>query len=545
MDIESKLYVTRKTVSVFTLLTILLVSSPSSIFSDVSLFALGASNQGVSNETELKNAVNNAVGSTTIVLDKDIQLTATLIISANKDITLTSNSKSEFFKLIGPNEQSTITVNNDGVLKLDGIIITHVVSSIGSGVTVDSGGTLIMNSGEISGNSGNDGTLIHSFSGVGVCNMGDFMLYGGVISNNMFGWFGSVLNLGNFTMFGGEISGNDAGYGSGVYNRANGIFNMTGGEISDNNAYWFGGGVYNEATFVMSGGKISGNTVANGHSGGVYNWGDFSLYGGEITNNIAWDGGGVGNYGVFIMSGGVLSGNTASNNGGGVVNGQTISQANFQMAGGVISNNTAIKGGGVYHFFWSSFSLSDGVISNNTAEIGGGVCMDNDFTMSGGEISGNIASNNGGGVYLGNGVFKLSGGKISKNTAAYNGGGVWVDTEKLDLLFVSNGVVFSNNRASVAYDRDSTHDSVYSSQIGNRVTWTTPFTQGYNNYDISYTSGTQVTVTDDGTSCSDNSSSGIEGYFVFIVVSLVLVVGIIVGCLFLYFRRHKNYLKHV
>ena len=165
--------------------------------------------------------------------------------------------------------------------------------------------------------------------------------------------------------------------------------------------------------------------------------------------------------------------------------------------------------------------------------------------MSGGEISGNIASNNGGGVYLGNGVFKLSGGKISKNTAAYNGGGVWVDTEKLDLLFVSNGVVFSNNRASVAYDRDSTHDSVYSSQIGNRVTWTTPFTQGYNNYDISYTSGTQVTVTDDGTSCSDNSSSGIEGYFVFIVVSLVLVVGIIVGCLFLYFRRHKNYLKHV
>ena len=307
MDIESKLYVTRKTVSVFTLLTILLVSSPSSIFSDVSLFALGASNQGVSNETELKNAVNNAVGSTTIVLDKDIQLTATLIISANKDITLTSNSKSEFFKLIGPNEQSTITVNNDGVLKLDGIIITHVVSSIGSGVTVDSGGTLIMNSGEISGNSGNDGTLIHSFSGVGVCNMGDFMLYGGVISNNMFGWFGSVLNLGNFTMFGGEISGNDAGYGSGVYNRANGIFNMTGGEISDNNAYWFGGGVYNEATFVMSGGKISGNTVANGHSGGVYNWGDFSLYGGEITNNIAWDGGGVGNYGVFIMSGGVYS----------------------------------------------------------------------------------------------------------------------------------------------------------------------------------------------------------------------------------------------
>jgi len=303
MDIESKLYVTRKTVSVFTLLTILLVSSPSSIFSDVSLFALGASNQGVSNETELKNAVNNAVGSTTIVLDKDIQLTATLIISANKDITLTSNSKSEFFKLIGPNEQSTITVNNDGVLKLDGIIITHVVSSIGSGVTVDSGGTLIMNSGEISGNSGNDGTLIHSFSGVGVCNMGDFMLYGGVISNNV-------------------------------------------------------------------------------------------------------------------------------------------------------------------------------------AEIGGGLCIDSKFDMFNGTISDNMAKLNGGGMYIGFGSANITGGKISGNKASNIGGGVWVEANNLVELVVSNGVIFCDNWALVAYSRTPDYDEVYKMNIGENVVWTAPFIQGYNNYDI-------------------------------------------------------------
>jgi hypothetical protein len=62
--------------------------------------------------------------------------------------------------------------------------------------------------------------------------------------------------------------------------------------------------------------------------------------------------------------------------------------------------------------------------------------------------------------------------------------------ERLELLFVSNGVKFSSNYASAAYDRDTMHDNVYNSQIGNKVTWTTSFSQGYNNYDISYTTNT-------------------------------------------------------
>jgi uncharacterized repeat protein (TIGR02543 family) len=119
--------------------------------------------------------------------------------------------------------------------------------------------------------------------------------------------------------------------------------------------------------------------------------------------------------------------------------------------------------------------------------------------MLGGMISGNSATS-GGGVYVGNdfirsSVCKLSGGVISNNRASGNGGGVWVtdDCSYLERLFVSDGVVFSNNFASAAYSRASVFDNTYNSQIGSKVTWTSPFTQGYNNYDISYVYGTSLT----------------------------------------------------
>jgi hypothetical protein len=124
---------------------------------------------------------------------------------------------------------------------------------------------------------------------------------------------------------------------------------------------------------------------------------------------------------------------------------------------------------------------------------------------------------------------KLLGGEISGNTAKGDGGGVWVDEKNLSGLFVSSGVVFSNNQASAAYNRKSNHDIVYVKQVGEKITWTTPFTQGYNNYDISYTSGTQVTDLD-----------GDDQFDVlFVVTTVVLVIGVATGVLF-YFKKRKK-----
>lgn len=391
----------KKSVLLFLLLSLCLLLSVT--FDDVPFYASGESDTVVSNETELRNAINNAQAgkSVAIALDQDITLTeSTLTILANKDITLTSNKESELYKLIGTSYDeygvivggssvSTITVESNGTLTLDGISVTHTDTRLGYVITVNENGKLIM--------------------------------LNGLISSNI----GGVYNTGTFLMQSGEISNNSAIDGGGVRN--SGTFRMTGGEISGNSAGNDGGGVYNEGTFEMSGGEISGNSGASG--GGIYNWGgavvgddqhwgSFTLSGGLISGNTAWRGGGVGNYGLFIMSGGEISNNIATVNGGGVTNGQIIAKANFEMSGGKILGNTAEKGGGMYNFFDSIATLlGSGIISNNNAtNLGGGVCTDGAFTLVEGKILDNYAYV-GGGVYVGNGDTALIGGRVLGNTA--------------------------------------------------------------------------------------------------------------------------------
>jgi len=343
-------YLHNKAFFVSLLFVAVLVSSCfTSIFSGgVSPFVLGASaDKTVSNEVELRSAVNNAVDATVIALDKDITLTEQLVIPAGKDITLTSTSTSKFFKLIGGGSRTTlgpseypdavITVEGGGVLWLDGIVVTCVNNAIAWNklVRVSVSGTLIMYAGEISGNSNGDG----------VVNSGMFEMYGGKISNN----------------------NANAGYGGGVYNSESGTFSMFGGEISDNTGF----GVYNRGTYNQG-----------------WNYATFNLYGGVISNN---DAGGVSNSGNFSMSGGEISNNLGGNtlqSGGGVSN-----SGIFNMSGGMISNNQATKGGGVYNWPDGDFSLSEkGAIFNNNAEVGGGVYNTGIFNRQGGVISDNTAT---------------------------------------------------------------------------------------------------------------------------------------------------------
>ncbi|MCL2172485.1 MAG: hypothetical protein FWB84_02405 [Candidatus Bathyarchaeota archaeon] len=400
-----------------------------SIFSyDLSHFALGAPDRIVQNESELRNAVAITTKPVVIALDNDIVLTSTLSISANKDITLTSTAGKNFFKLIGADSANpystfqmpnvavgtTIDVESGGVLRLGGIIVTHESGSIGRGVYVNGGGSLIMYSGEISGNSANMFLPVvgnYCSTGGGVDNRGDFEMHGGKISNNNApdGYGGGVNNYGNFVMYGGEITNNTASRnGGGVCNGLSANFVMSGGQISNNKVssveFGFGGGVFNGAVFTMFMGKIFNNEAV--HGGGVYVTtgnihadmtcdGSFSMFGGEISGNIAQWGGGVQNTGVFSMSGGVISYNQATYGGGVYITPYDSNSPRvyiFSMSGGVISYNQATYGGGVYNYFNGNFSLSkNGVISDNIAEVGGGVYNDGTFSRRNGEISDNTA----------------------------------------------------------------------------------------------------------------------------------------------------------
>ena len=427
----------RSLLSVISLLfAVALVFSPFvSVFNVVSPFASGAADIVVSNETELRNAVNAATGPTTITLNADIFLTRSLIIPTNKNITLTSNGD-DFFKLISTADKATIFVEDQGLLILNGIAVTHTTGAMGCGVQINSGGTLMMFGGEISGNTANYG--------------------GGVVSS------------GSFEMFDGVIANNTAtqSSGGGVVN-SGGNFRLYAGVITNNTAtQYIGGGVVSSGSFEMFDGVIANNTALIG--GGVANFEIFSLFGGEISGNIAGVGGGIYNCATFHLSGGKISDNSASHSGGGVYNVFIdLSPGNFELSGGVIANNTASNGGGVLN-------------------AGG-------FVMSGGEIIDNNGTS-GGGVYVENGIFNLLGGKISGNRASANGGGIWITdtTTNLNRLIVANNAEFSNNYASKAYNRDPSHNMIYTTQIGEQVIWSEPFTQGYNNYDISYVSGAPV-----------------------------------------------------
>ena len=284
---------------VFLLSMVLLFSSLCvSVFDgNISSFVSEVPDQVVVNtEAELINAVDNAVGSTVIALNGDITLLWSLVISGNKNITLTSNRATGFYKLIGPNDQSTIGISAGGVLTIDGIIVTHETGDGGSGVAV--GGALIMVDGEISGN------------------------YANRVGNG-----GGVTNYGVFTMLGGTISNNTAHSGGGVLSGFDCFFVMSGGKISDNSAE-FGGGVHMmSGSFVMEGGEIISNAASRG--GGVY------LYAGNIRNvDPIYDG-------SFVMSGGKISGNTAEQ-GGGVYN----RDVTFKLSGGIVFGNAASKGSG-------------------------------------------------------------------------------------------------------------------------------------------------------------------------------------------------------
>jgi uncharacterized repeat protein (TIGR02543 family) len=333
--------------------------------------------------------------------------------------TLTSNSSSVFFRLIGASGQDTITVAAGGRLELAGVTVTHPSGVNGRGVYVNSGGVLTLSGGAISGNR-----------------------FPNVSGNTSSG--SAVYNSGIFTMSGGTITNNIGVYGGGIFNY-NGNFTMSAGTIAGNTAYAYGGGIAVDGVFVMSGGAIANNTAELG--GGMFSY-----------------------EGVFTMSGGAIANNTATYDGGGIFN------------------------------YNGNVTLSWGIISNNTAESGGGIYNGGTFTMLNGTIANNIATN-GGGIYLETGFVRLFGGIVTNNTAVVDGGGVWVAHQNLNRLFVYDGVVFSNNRASAAYNRNPADDATYYAQIGSNVTWTTPFTQGYNNYDISYTNGTpailySVTVND-------------------------------------------------
>ena len=248
---------------------------------------------------------------------------------------------------------------------------------------------------------------------------------------------------------------------------------MSGGKITRNTANQGNGGgvgVYQTATFTMSGGTIGGtdpsdgNTAKNG--GGVYvkvtdgsgNSGKFEMNdSASVTGNTAKNGGGV-----YVSVSGQDS--KFEKNGGGVY----VESGKFEMNGDAsVSSNTASgntadqgNGGGVYVSKSGIFNMNDGTITGNTATntkkedttYGGGVYVSGGtFTMNGEatSVTGNTATN-GGGVSVSSGKFNMNDGTISGNT----GNGVFVNGGTFTVSntpTVTRNTITENGAASNVY----------------------------------------------------------------------------------------------
>ena len=324
---------------------------------------------------------------------------------------------------------------------------------------------------------------------------------------------GRGVTMGNgtsFTLYGGTICNNVArvsstkAQGGGVYIGIGSTFNMYGGKIHNNRAedsneptyeFWGGGGVYcaPKGTFNLLAGEITENQVrvtkdgGNGFGGGVFNQGTFTMSGNsKISKNFitcssprGQYGGGVCNYkndycyATFKMNGGEISGNYIDSwNGGPAYGGGVYNNKIFKFTGGTITGNRVqsaqmnVFGGGIYND-QGEFTMSGGTISNNMAKTdgvcrGGGVCIyPSAFTMSGGEISGNQALTytasaspnacDGGGIYFEGSPtrnFTLSGGTITGNTTKGKGAGICIydysDDDQKYFHLSGNPVVWDN-----------------------------------------------------------------------------------------------------
>jgi len=85
--------------------------------------------------------------------------------------------------------------------------------------------------------------------------------------------------------------------------------------------------------------------------------------------------------------------------------------------------------------------------------------------------------------------------EVSGNIAYNDGGGIWIDYDNLNKLFVATiaDVTFSDNSAATMYDIAETDKSLHDALIKCTV-WSNHLIYGYNNYDISYTKGTQLQI---------------------------------------------------
>jgi uncharacterized repeat protein (TIGR02543 family) len=267
-----------------------------------------------------------------------------------------------------------------------------------------------------------------------------------------------------------------------------------------------GGGVWvYDATSILNvndNAQITGNTAGN-NGGGIYSVGTVTINGGTIQGNEAKGVGGGGIYAKFAtvnLSGAVISGNIGGNYGGGI---DLESDSILNVVDSEISGNSALFGGGGVNVDQSSFTMNGGKISGNSVSTdsgckgGGGIKLDEDtvlFEIEDVEIMENSSACNGGGIFISgnyNNDINILNVAFANNVASSNGGAISIIYNNLAKLNVDSATTFSSNSAHARYQLAPIDQPTYNAHIF-ATAWSNSVSNGYNNYDISYTNGEQI-----------------------------------------------------
>ena len=260
-----------------------------------------AENSTVSNETELKSALENTEfaeiklgGNIETTWELDVERTVTLDLNG---YTLSCSSTDE--DIIRVRSSGNLTVKDSGTNgKIDG-------QNKNCGFEVK-GGTLTLESGSIvncTDADGDGGAVDVSNSGVTETPVkyGKFVMNGGTIKDCKAGDDGAAVDIGmgcTFTMNDGTISNCRAeDDGGAVFVKQGGFFVMNGGTIENCSACNNGGAVniYENGSFTMTGGTIKDCKVDLGGLGNA-------VYGKNNTAIVVISGGTIENCGVFPWS---------------------------------------------------------------------------------------------------------------------------------------------------------------------------------------------------------------------------------------------------
>lgn len=376
----------------------------------------------VDSETTLKNAV--AAGKS-VKLTEDIGISSALEVKSS----LTLDLNGHVLSRKGAGNFSMIQVKDNAKLTLD-----------------DSGSTAVYKF-DTSGQSWRKASDDAAGENIAVVNGG--VLYGAVNSQEGDTSGIEIIN-GTLEMRGGNIVGvagkEWSSHGGGVYVSNGCTFNMCGGSIKGCRA-GYGGGVYNEGTFTMSGSSCIADCIYSGTtgSGGVHNAGTFKLNGGSIEGTLSEqseNGTGLDIYnegtlqttitvscsvdnrkeiregrftGYFCNDGGKIFGgefqgdvyNSGTINGGEfsvgkVENTSQIRQGTFR--GPVINSGGWIKGGTFYDTVTNQTIIEGGefrAIVNNTGEIRAGKFYGTVNNDGYGRIGSDLSEEYDGGIFYG------------------------------------------------------------------------------------------------------------------------------------------------